>query len=83
MVGIDARQVIRTDPTSGSSSFEPTRFVSVELDSPSLPWLFTPHEAAGHHLTPWLTLAVVETSLGAAARDTLVAELNRKTPRAS
>lgn len=60
VVGIDARQVIRTDPTPGSSSFEPTRFVSVELDSPSLPWLFTPHEAAGHHLTPWLTLAVVE-----------------------
>jgi hypothetical protein len=60
VVGIDARQVIRTDPTPGSSSFEPTRFVSVELDSPSLPWLFTPHEPDGHHLTPWVTLVVVE-----------------------
>ncbi len=60
VVGIDGRQVIRTDPTPGSSSFESSRFVSVELDSPSLPWLFTPAATSGDRLLPWLTLAVVE-----------------------
>jgi hypothetical protein len=64
VVGIDSRQVIRTDPTPGSGSFEPTRFVSLELDSPSLPWLFTPHEPEGHHLSPWMTLVVVERRQG-------------------
>ncbi|MET0577769.1 MAG: hypothetical protein ABW122_03865, partial [Ilumatobacteraceae bacterium] len=38
-------QIIRMDPTPGSRAFAPNYFPLVELDEPSLPWLFTPASA--------------------------------------
>lgn len=60
VVGIDANQVIRTDPHPGTTDFEPNCFPSVEFDRADFPWLFTPAKAdpAGR-LRPWLCLVVV------------------------
>ncbi|GAA4728014.1 hypothetical protein [Phytohabitans rumicis] len=58
--GIDARQVIRTEPPPGTPDFEPNYFPAVELDAPDLPWAFTPATAnAAGQLRPWLVLVAV------------------------
>ena len=60
VTGLDRRQVVRTDPAPGSRTFEPNYFPLVELDEPSLSWLFTPAGAgAQDRLRPWLCLVVV------------------------
>lgn len=60
VTGLDRRQVVRTDPAPGSRTFEPNYFPLIELDEPSLPWLFTPAGAnAQSRLRPWLCLVVV------------------------
>jgi hypothetical protein len=60
IIGLDARQVVRTDPAPGSRSFEPNYFPLIELDEPSLPWLFTPASVGAQaRLRPWLCLVVV------------------------
>jgi hypothetical protein len=65
VTGLDTRQVIRTDPAPGSRTFEPNYFPVVELDEPSLPWLFTPASAgAQSRLRPWLCLVVVRAQDG-------------------
>ena len=67
VIGIDSRQVIRTDPPNGAPAHEPSRFVSVELDEPHLPWQFTPAAPpATQRLRPWIVLAVVRLSDGVA-----------------
>ena len=45
VVGIDANQVVRTDPQPGTSDFEPNCFPCVEFDRADFPWLFTPASA--------------------------------------
>ncbi len=60
VVGIDAHQVVRTDPRPGTSDFEPNCFPSIEFDRADFPWLFTPARAnANAQLRPWLCLVVV------------------------
>ena len=65
VIGIDANQVVRTDPRPGSTDFEPNCFPSVEFDRADFPWLFTPARAnpAGQ-LRPWLCLVVVRKQAG-------------------
>ncbi|QSA98824.1 hypothetical protein [Methylococcus sp. EFPC2] len=60
VTGIDAREVIRTDPHSGAADFEPNYFPLIEFDRPDFPWLFTPAAADGDgRLRPWIALVVV------------------------
>ncbi len=60
VVGLDPRQIIRSDPLPGATDAEPNMLVQVELDRPDLPWLFTPAAAdANGRLRPWLVLVVV------------------------
>jgi hypothetical protein len=59
VTGIDARQVINTDPKDGATDFESTLLPCVEFDEPALPWLFTPAAAADDRLRPWLVLVVL------------------------
>ena len=59
VTGIDARQVINTDPKDGATDFEPTLLPCVEFDEPALPWLFTPAAADDDRLRPWLVLVVL------------------------
>ncbi|HSH58259.1 MAG TPA: hypothetical protein VK988_01205, partial [Acidimicrobiales bacterium] len=58
VVGIDPRQVIRTDPPALTTSFEPNYFPAIEFDLLDYPWIFTP-EASGERLRPWIVLVVV------------------------
>src|SRR5689334_12311586 len=59
VVGINANQVVRMDPSPGTSDFEPTYFPCVEFDRPDFPWLFTPASAdPSAKLRPWLCLVV-------------------------
>lgn len=63
VVGIDRRQVIRTDPKPNATDFEPNFLVQLEFDRPDFPWLFTPAAANGDdQLRPWLVLVVVTVS---------------------
>ena len=65
VVGIDAHQVIRTDPRPGTSDFEPNCFPSIEFDRADFPWLFTPARAnANAQLRPWWCLVVVRKQTG-------------------
>jgi hypothetical protein len=69
VVGLDPRQVIRTDPPRGATDMESNFLVQVELDRPDLPWLFTPAGASdAQRLRPWLVLVVVEDGPGATLR---------------
>ena len=67
VIGLDARQVVHTDPADRSTGVETTRFAAVEFRSPTLPWLFTPATADRRgRLRPWLCLVVVPADLAAA-----------------
>ena len=60
VTGLDAREIVRTEPRNLANNFEPNLFPFVEFDRPDFPWLFTPARAdeAGR-LRPWLVLVVV------------------------
>lgn len=65
VASIDPRQIIRTEPTPGTTNFEPNYFPLIEFDRPDFPWLFTPLSAnAESKLRPWLCLVVVKKQLG-------------------
>lgn len=60
VTGIDAREVIRTDPRPQTNDFEPNYFPSIEFDRPDFPWLLSPTQPDAHqHLYPWICLVVV------------------------
>jgi hypothetical protein len=65
ITGIDARQIVRTDPQPFSTKFESNIFASIEFDRPDVPWMFTPASAnAQGRLRPWLCLVVVQRTPG-------------------
>jgi hypothetical protein len=77
VIGIDRRQVIRTDPRHLSRGFEPNFLAAIEFDRPDFPWLFTPASAdAQGRLRPWICLVVVPRQDGVA----LVADRDRPLP---
>ncbi|MGH8718980.1 MAG: hypothetical protein ACREV0_08590, partial [Burkholderiales bacterium] len=60
VIGIDPRQIVRTEPHAGAIDFESNDLAAIEFDNPDLPWLFTPAAADPQgRLRPWLVLAVV------------------------
>ncbi len=65
VTGIDARQIVRTDPAPNTADFEPNYFPMIEFDRADFPWLFTPAAAdAQGRLRPWLVLVVVREQPG-------------------
>ena len=60
ILGIDPNIVIRTEPHTDTSNFEPNYLAGIDFDTPDLPWLFTPAAANGDQLHPWLALIVVK-----------------------
>jgi hypothetical protein len=60
VLALDPRQIIRRYPEPGTGDADATDLVHVELDTPDLPWQFTPTgpDAQGR-LRPWLRLVVV------------------------
>ncbi|HHH28576.1 MAG TPA: hypothetical protein ENK57_09560 [Polyangiaceae bacterium] len=67
VIGLNPSQIVRTDPRDGVQDFEHNYFVTVELATPDLPWMFTPAApGADNKLVPWLALVVVEDTDGIA-----------------
>jgi hypothetical protein len=64
VVGLEPGQVVRTDPAQGSTGVDPADLPSIDFDSPSLPWLFTPEAEANNRVRPWLCLIVVRQQPG-------------------
>lgn len=59
VIGIDAREIVRTEPQNLMASFEPNYFPFIEFNHPDFPWMFTPALAdASGKLQPWLCLVV-------------------------
>lgn len=83
VIGLDPRQVVRTEPAHLTNDFEPNYFPAVELDRPDLPWLFSPAQAdpgetsPKGRLQPWLCLVVVRRQPGV----TLSMDPRRPLPR--
>jgi hypothetical protein len=76
VVGIDAHQVVRTEPRADTRDFESNFFPSIEFDRPDFPWLFTPAAAnADGKLRPWLCLVVVRKQDGVQIDSTVGAPL--------
>ena len=60
ITGLDAREIIRTEPHAHMTDFEPNYFPAIEFDRPDFPWLFTPAVADGaRRLRPWICLIVI------------------------
>jgi hypothetical protein len=74
VVGLDPREILRTEPFDGCADFEPSYFPYVELASPDLPWRFTPEgprtaalpqppggpgSGTQQRVAPWIALVVV------------------------
>jgi len=69
VIGIDPRQVVRTEPPAGTTDYESNDLAAIEFDNPDLPWLFTPAAAdAQGRLRPWLVLVVVRSQDGVRVR---------------
>jgi hypothetical protein len=64
ITGVDRRVLLPSFPKPGETSHPPHLFVTLELDRPELPWLFTPARAFNDRLRPWLGLVVVEAASG-------------------
>src|SRR5262245_6417113 len=69
VIGIDPRQVVRTEPAAESGDFEAIDLAAIEFDNPDLPWMFTPAAAdAQGRLRPWMCLVVVRQTDGVRLR---------------
>jgi len=65
VVGIDGREVLRSDPAPGAVDVPTWIHPSVDLDSPALPWVLSPEvEVAAGRRRPWLCLVVVRRQPG-------------------
>lgn len=63
IVGIEARAVLKTDPSNliTITNFEPNYLAYIDFYDEDLPWRFTPLEPdAPHRLKPWLVLVVLK-----------------------
>src|SRR5215212_11943595 len=60
IIGLDPREVVRSEPPALSTDAEPNYFPLIEFDHPGLPWMFSPEAPdAAERLHPWLCLATV------------------------
>ncbi|MDQ6831277.1 MAG: hypothetical protein M3081_20650, partial [Gemmatimonadota bacterium] len=62
IAGIQAQQVIRTEPRSLVMDFEPNYLAAIDLYDEDFPWRYSPVvvEGATHHLPPWIQLVVLK-----------------------
>jgi hypothetical protein len=62
VIGIDAREVIRTEPRDWITNAEPNYLAAIEFYDADFPWRYTPAAAdpTGLRLRPWVCLAVLE-----------------------
>ena len=61
IVGIDARAVVRTEPSHLVGNFESNFLAAIDFYDEDFPWRYTPAapDASRLHLRPWITLVVL------------------------
>jgi len=61
IVGVNADEVVRTEPRHWVTDFEPNYFAFIDFYDEDFPWRHTPAPAdsATHRLVPWLSLLVL------------------------
>ncbi len=60
VIGIDPREIVRTQPRPQTTDFPPHLFPFIEFDRPDFPWMFTPAGPDSDNcLRPWIVLVVV------------------------
>jgi hypothetical protein len=59
IVGLNAGQIIRTEPRHWVTDFEPNYLPYIELYDEGLPWAYSPEAPVGERLRPWLALLVL------------------------
>ena len=69
VTGIQAQQVIRTEPRAGVTDFEPNYLAAIDFYDEDFPWRYTPPppDASTHRLAPWILLVVLRTRSSRAA----------------
>ena len=62
ITGMQARQVIRTEPRAGISDFEPNYLAAVDFYDEDFPWRYSPlpPDGTAHRLAPWILLVVLK-----------------------
>jgi hypothetical protein len=62
ILGMNPRQVIRTEPRAGTSDFEPNYLAAVDLYDEDFLWRYSPFPAQPglHRLPPWIVLIVLK-----------------------
>lgn len=60
VIGIDPRAVIKTEPHHWITNFEPNYLAGIDFYDEDYPWRYSPLQANGNRLLPWLTLVVLK-----------------------
>jgi hypothetical protein len=62
ITGMQARQVIRTEPRAGVTDFEPNYLAAIDFYDEDFPWRYSPLAPDGttHRLAPWILLVVLK-----------------------
>ena len=62
IVGLHAQQIIRTEPRSLVTDFEPNYLAAIDLYDEDFPWRYSPVAVDGstHRLPPWIALVVLK-----------------------
>jgi hypothetical protein len=60
IIGINPQMVVRTEPLKGADNVEPNYLAFIEFYDEELPWRYTPAQANGALLRPWIALLVLK-----------------------
>jgi hypothetical protein len=62
LTGIDPRAIVRTEPRTWITNFEPNYIPAIEFYDEDFPWRYTPvaPDSVTKRLLPWITLVVLE-----------------------
>ncbi|HEY4108099.1 hypothetical protein [Puia sp.] len=59
IIGIDPREVIKTEPHNWITNFESNYLAHIDFYDEDFPWRYTPVQAASQRLNPWIALVVL------------------------
>ncbi|MEO8335390.1 MAG: hypothetical protein ABI664_10475, partial [bacterium] len=60
ILGVNREMVVRTEPLNWITDFEPNYLPFVEFYDEDFAWRYTPAQASGERLRPWVALLVLE-----------------------
>ena len=60
VIGIDARNIIKTEPHNWITNFEPNYLPCIDFYDEDFPWRYSPAQPQSGKLMPWLALVVLE-----------------------